>query len=67
MSFIEINVVGMNTTIRLGVAVARLVASTASCRKGHLILILIVVFGTVTWLTTVVAETIIGSGNRSLG
>ena len=67
MSFIKINVVGMNTTIRPGILVARLVVSTASCGKGQLILILIAVSGTVTWLTTLVAETIIGSGNKSLG
>ena len=67
LSFVEINVVGMNTTIRLGIVVAGLVVSTANYGKGQLILILIAVPGTVTWLTTLVAQTIIGSGNRSLG
>ena len=41
MSLIKINVVGMNTTIRPGIVVARLVASTASCREGQLILVLV--------------------------
>ena len=67
MSFAQINVVGMNTTIRLGIVVARLVASTASCGKGQLILVLILIAvpGKVTRLTTLEAQTIIGSGNRS--
>ena len=69
MSFVEINVVGMSTTIRLSMVVAGLVVTTASCWKGQLImvLILIAVPGKVTWLTTLVAQTIIGSGNKSLG
>ena len=68
MSFVEINVVGMNTTIRLGIVVAGLVASTASCGKGQLILVLILIAvpGKVTKLATLVAQTIIGSGDRSL-
>src|SRR3954468_13168889 len=57
----------MNTTIRLGIVVAVLVVSTTSFRKRQLILILIAVPGKVTWLTTLVAQTIIGSGDRSLG
>ena len=65
MSFVEINVVGMNTTIRLGMIVAGRVVSTASCWKGQLILIPIAVPGKVTRLTTLEAQTIIGSGNRS--
>ena len=57
MSFVQINVVGMNTTIRLGIVVAGLVVSTASCWKGRLslILILIAVPGKVTRLTTLEA------------
>ena len=65
MSFVQINVVGMNTTIRLGIVVAGLVASMASCWEGQLILVLIAMPSTVTLLTTLVAQTIIGSGNRS--
>ena len=65
MSFTEINVVGMNTAIRLGIVVAGLVVTTASCWKGQLILVLIAVPGKVTRLTTLEAQTIIGSGNRS--
>ena len=65
MSFIEINVVGMDTTIGLGIVAAGLVASMASCWKGQLILVLIAVPGKVTRLTTLEAQTIIGSGNRS--
>ena len=67
MSFVEINVVGMSTTIRLSIVVAGLVVTTARCWEGKLILILMAVPGTVTWLSTLVAQTIIGSGNRSLG
>ena len=67
MSFVEINVVGMSTTIRLSIVVAGLVVTTASCWKGQLILVLILVAvpGKVTRLTTLEAQTIIGSGNRS--
>ena len=65
MSFVEINVVGMSTTIRLSIVVAGLVVTTASCWKGQLILVLIAVPGKVTRLTTLEAQTIIGSGNRS--
>ena len=67
MSFAEINVVGMSTTIRLSIVVAGLVVTTASCWKGQLILVLILIAvpGKVTRLTTLVAQTIIGSGNRS--
>ena len=65
MSFAQINVVGMNTTIRLCIVIAGLVASTASCWKGQLILVLIAVPGKVTRLTTLEAQTIIGIGNRS--
>ena len=43
MSFIQINVVGMNTAIRLGIVVAGLVVSTASSWKGQLILFLILI------------------------
>ena len=67
MSFVEINVVGMSTTIRLSIVAAGLVVTTARCWKGKLILILMAVPGTVTGLSTLVAQTIIGSGNRSLG
>ena len=69
MSFIQINVVGMNTAIRLGIVVAGLVVSTASYRKGQLVLVLILIAvpGKVTRLTMLVAQTIIGSGNRSSG
>ena len=65
MSFAEINVVGMSTTIRLSIVVAGLVVTMASCWKGQLILILIAVPGKVTRLTTLEAQTIIWSGNRS--
>ena len=65
MSFVQINVVGMSTTIILSIVVAGLVVTTASCWKGQLILILIAVPGKVTRLTTLEAQTIIGSGNRS--
>ena len=65
MSFVQINVVGMNTTMRLGIVVAGLVVTTTSCWKGQLILVLIAVPGKVTRLTTLEAQTIIGSGNRS--
>ena len=41
LSFIQINVVGMNTAIRLGIVVAGLVVPTASCWKGQLILFLV--------------------------
>ena len=67
MSFIEINVVGMNTTIRLGLVAAGLVASMASCWKGQLILVLVAFSSMVSWLTTPEAQAIIGSGNRGLG
>ena len=67
LSFIQINVVGMNTTIRLGIVVAGLVVTTASCWKGQLILVLVAFFSTVSWLTTPEAQAIIRSGNRSLG
>ena len=57
MSFIQINVVGMNTAIRLGNVVAGLVVTTTSCWKGQLILVLVLIAvpGKVTWLTTLVA------------
>ena len=57
----------MNTTIGLGIVVAGLVVSTASCWEGQLILVLVAFPSTVPWLTTPEAQTIIGSGNRSLG
>ena len=67
MSFVQINVVGMNTAIRLGIVVAGLVVTTTSCWKGQLILVLVAFPSTVSWLTTPEAQTIIRSGNRSLG
>ena len=67
MSFVEINVVGMSTTIRLSIVVAGLIVTTASCWKGQLILVLVAFFSTVPWLTTPEAQAIIRSGNRSLG
>src|SRR4051812_38389971 len=57
----------MNTTIRLGIVVAGLVASTASCGKGQLILVLVAFLSTVSQLSTPEAHTIIGSGNKSSG
>ena len=66
MSFVEINVVGMSTTIRLSIVVAGLIVTTASCWKGQLILVLVAFFSTVPWLTTPEAQAIIRSGNRSL-
>ena len=65
MSFIEINVVGLSTTIRLGIVVAGLIVPTTSCRQCKLVLILKVVPGKVSWLTTLVAQTIIGGRSRS--
>src|SRR3954465_2109750 len=56
----------MNTTIGLGIVVAVLVASTASCWKGQLILFLVAFPSTVPWLSTPEAQTILGSRNRSL-
>ena len=67
MSFVEINVVGMNTTIRLGLVAAGLVASMASCWKGQLILILVAFSSTVSWLTTPEAQSIIGVGTGAWG
>src|SRR4051812_22895733 len=57
----------MNTTIGLGIVVAVLVASTAICWKGQLILVLVAFPSTVPWLSIPEAQAIIGSGNRSLG
>ena len=65
MSFVQINVVGMNMTIRLGIVVAGLVVTTASCWKGQLILVLVAFPSTVSWLTTPEAHTIIGGRSRS--
>ena len=67
LSFVEINVVGMNTTIGLGIVVAGLVVTTTSCWKGQLILVLVAFPSTVSWLTTPEAQTIIGSGSKSSG
>ena len=55
MSFIEINVVGLSTTVRLGIVVAGLIVPTTSCKKCKLVLILEAVPGKVSWLTTLVA------------
>ena len=52
MSFIQINVVGMNTAIRLGIVVAGLVVTKASCWKGQFILVLVAFPSMVSWLTT---------------
>ena len=41
MSFIQINVVGLTTTIRPGIVVAGLIVSTGIRRQSQLILILI--------------------------
>ena len=67
MRFIDIHVISMNSTIRLGIINAGLVVSTASCRKYQLLLVLIASSSTVSWLSTPKAQTIIGSGNRSSG
>src|SRR4051812_14338231 len=57
----------MNTAIGLGFAVTVLVASTACCWKGQLILFLVAFPSTVPWLSAPEAQAILGSRNRSLG
>ena len=47
MSFVEITVVGMSTTIRLSIVVAGLIVTTASYWKGQLILVLVAFSSTV--------------------
>ena len=67
MSFIQINVVSLPTTIRSGIVAAGLIVTTTSSRKSELILILRTFPGAVTWKATLEAQTIIGIGSRSLG
>ena len=67
MSFIQINMISLATTIRSSIVVAGLIVSTGIRRQSNLILILRAVPGTVTWKATLEAQTIIGIGSISLG
>ena len=67
MSFIQINMISLTTTIWSGIVVAGLIDTTSIRRQSQLILILRAVPGTMAWKATLEAHTIIGIGSRSLG
>ena len=71
LSFIQINMVSLTTTIRRsGIVVAGLVVTTAitstNRKECKLILILRAFSGGVTWMATLEAESIVRTGSRSL-
>ena len=55
MSFIQINVVSLPTTIRSGIFVAGLIVTTSIRRQSKLILIVRSFHGAVTWKATLEA------------